>query len=82
MIDQSPLLPDNHYFYRGSIPQNKGGDRHFAFPLLFGLALTAPFWARRRPFYYPYPLPRPYPYLYPYYPSPYFYYNRIPYIYY
>ncbi|HEY8435784.1 MAG TPA: hypothetical protein VIK63_01865 [Haloplasmataceae bacterium] len=63
-------------------PPKKGDERHFAIPLLFGLALTAPFWARRYPVFFPYPVPRPFPYLYPYYPSPFFYYYRQPWIYY
>lgn len=84
-----PILTDHpglayDHFHRMQARYRGDGDRHFALPLLFGLALTAPFWGRRccPPRFYPYPVPRPFPYLYPYYPSPYFFYHRRPYIYY
>lgn len=71
--------------FRSKQLKYNGEDDRIVFPLLAGLALTAPFWAGRRrccPPYYrqPYPLPTPYPYYYPmpFYPSPYFYYNRQP----
>lgn len=49
---------------------NERGERLWL-PLLAGVALTAPFWARPR---YPYGMPMPYPYPYPiYYPYPTYY---------
>lgn len=62
-------------------PQSYPQDRHFALPLLAGLAITAPFWAGRRccppfaPFPYFYPLPVPFIT-----PSPYFFYHQRPFM--